>query len=504
MTKQVYTVSIETERGDTMERDQRWVKFRWYLHKFLVLLLVLLSGALAVFCLFFVNRFYLLVEPSDGTQITVPFGEEFVPPEVQTRLAGTYFLKQGIRVEADVAVHGNVDVSRTGEYTLELSADYWIFSGSGSCQVTVVDETPPEITLQYLPNHYTIPGEKYEEEGFSAFDNYDGDISDRVEVVEENGTVTYSVSDSSGNRTQVSRQILYKDTVPPEITLEGGETIHLDAATSFADPGFTAWDNVDGDLTETVQVTGEVNIYAAATYVLTYTVTDAEGNVGTAERTVIVDRAVRAETVKPEGKTIYLTFDDGPGIYTRELLDILKKYHVKATFFVVETDCAELMKDIVEEGHAIGIHSIHHDYREIYASEEAFFADLFGMQQIIYERTGVMTYLMRFPGGSSNTVSKFNKKIMTRLTKAVEDAGFYYFDWNVDSDDAGGARKAKHVFENVTEGVQKRRISIVLQHDIKDFSVEAVEDIICWGLENGYTFLPLDETSPGAHHGVNN
>ena len=72
------------------------------------------------------------------------------------------------------------------------------------------------------------------------------------------------------------------------------------------------------------------------------------------------------------------------------------------------------------------------------------------------------------------------------------------------SNDAGGAKKAKQVAKNVTEGAEKRRVSIVLQHDTKDFSVDAVEKIICWGLENGYTFRALDESSPGAHHGVNN
>jgi peptidoglycan/xylan/chitin deacetylase (PgdA/CDA1 family) len=111
---------------------------------------------------------------------------------------------------------------------------------------------------------------------------------------------------------------------------------------------------------------------------------------------------------------------------------------------------------------------------------------------------------MRFPGGSSNTVSRFNEGIMSYLTQAVQDMGFCYFDWNVDSRDAGGAKDAKAVYENVINGVQQQRISIVLQHDIKDISVLALEKILVWGLENGYRFLPLDMTSPTAHHGVNN
>ena len=112
--------------------------------------------------------------------------------------------------------------------------------------------------------------------------------------------------------------------------------------------------------------------------------------------------------------------------------------------------------------------------------------------------------MVRFPGGSSNTVSRFSPGIMTYLTQAVQDCGFQYFDWNVDSVDAGGAKTAKEVFENVIGAVQNRDVSVVLQHDIKGFSVEAVYRILAWGLDNGYTFLPLDMTSPAAHHGVNN
>ena len=208
--------------------------------------------------------------------------------------------------------------------------------------------------------------------------------------------------------------------------------------------------------------------------------------------------------VQPNGKVIYLTFDDGPSQYTPQLLDILDKYGVKATFFVVNTPYVHLVEDIVERGHAIGVHSATHDFKTIYASEDAFFADLTKMRDIIYNRTGVYTNLIRFPGGSSNTISKFNPGIMSRLTRAVEDMGYHYFDWNVDSDDAGSTRTKDGVVTNVINGCKNRKISIVLQHDIKGYSVNAVEEILIWGLENGYTFLPLDMSSPTAHHGVNN
>ena len=164
-----------------------------------------------------------------------------------------------------------------------------------------------------------------------------------------------------------------------------------------------------------------------------------------------------------------------------------------------------LLNNIVKAGHGIAIHSVTHDYSKIYASEEAFFNDLYKMQQIIKDYTGVTTTLMRFPGGSSNTISKnYCPGIMTQLTKAVKDQGFQYFDWNVSSGDAGGAKTADEVYNNVIQGISGKKTAVVLQHDIHGFSVDAVERILIWGIQNGYSFQALTSSSPVCHHGVNN
>ena len=210
------------------------------------------------------------------------------------------------------------------------------------------------------------------------------------------------------------------------------------------------------------------------------------------------------EVVIPEGKTVYLTFDDGPGKYTEKLLAVLKKYNAKATFFVTDTKYIHLLADIAADGHAIGVHSASHVYKEIYASEEAYFRDFERMYNRIYALTGIRTTLVRFPGGSSNRVSQFCPGIMTRLTKRVKEYGFQYFDWNVDSFDTCGANTAQQVYRNVVRNVSKKQCSIVLQHDIYAHSVDAVEMILQWGLENGYQFLSLEATSPGFHQTVVN
>jgi peptidoglycan/xylan/chitin deacetylase (PgdA/CDA1 family) len=92
---------------------------------------------------------------------------------------------------------------------------------------------------------------------------------------------------------------------------------------------------------------------------------------------------------------------------------------------------------------------------------------------------------------------------MSKLVKDVEAKGFHYFDWNVSSGDAGATTSSDKVYSNVVNHL-KSDVSVVLQHDTKSYSVNAVERIIKYGIENGYTFKALDENSFGAHHGVNN
>ncbi len=208
--------------------------------------------------------------------------------------------------------------------------------------------------------------------------------------------------------------------------------------------------------------------------------------------------------ILPEEKVIYLTFDDGPGRFTLRLLETLDRYDAKATFFVVDTGCYDALREIVRRGHSVGVHSASHVFKEIYASEEAYFRDLEKMRDIIFWETGVETVLVRFPGGSSNTVSRFNPGIMTRLTRAVQERGYQYVDWNVDSNDAGGAATADAVYHNIIRGIQGKRKAVVLQHDTRGYSVEAVERVLIWGLNHGYVFRYLGADGPICHHSVSN
>lgn len=203
-------------------------------------------------------------------------------------------------------------------------------------------------------------------------------------------------------------------------------------------------------------------------------------------------------------KTVYLTFDDGPGRYTKELLDVLDKYNAKATFFVTNQypTYRGLIKEEAKRGHTVAVHTYSHDYSKVYASESAYFKDLEKMNDIVEQQTGQRAWLIRFPGGSSNAVSKkYCPGLMTTLVKSVGEHGYYYADWNVDSGDASSSSNATEVANKVINDIQHHSVSVVLQHDTKGYSVDAVEKILQWGQEHGYTFKAMNKDSYMAHHG---
>ena len=168
-------------------------------------------------------------------------------------------------------------------------------------------------------------------------------------------------------------------------------------------------------------------------------------------------------------------------------------------------DYQDMIAKEAAAGHTVAIHSASHDYQKIYQSTDAYMADLYEMNDIIKAQTGKGADIIRFPGGASNTVSaKYCKGIMTQLVSLGETNGFQYCDWNISSGDAGETKDTDDVYNNVISGIQKHKVSVVLQHDIKKFSVDAVERIIQWGQANGYTFLPLTPTTEMVHHKVNN
>ena len=201
---------------------------------------------------------------------------------------------------------------------------------------------------------------------------------------------------------------------------------------------------------------------------------------------------------------VYLTFDDGPSIYTNDILDILDSYNVKATFFVVGkegTNAEEALQRIVDEGHTLGMHSYSHKYKELYESMDSFTQDFARIRDSIYQATGVESVCYRFPGGSSNTISEID---MHDFIDYLDSQGVEYYDWNVSSGDGGSMKLSTDtLLENCTKDIDTRDTSIILLHDSaeKPTTVEALPDIIENILARPDTvILPITENTRPIHH----
>lgn len=212
--------------------------------------------------------------------------------------------------------------------------------------------------------------------------------------------------------------------------------------------------------------------------------------------------SIRPSSLKRvEGKAVYLTFDDGPSDRTLEILDILDRYQVKATFFVIyqnDEKSKRIYQEIVDRGHTIAVHSASHKYSKIYTSVDAFLKDF----RIIYTQittvTGVKPQIFRFPGGSINP---YNVDIYQQLVAEMLRRGFVYFDWNVSGGDSDPDITSEEIIETVENNVSKYDKSIVLLHDseTKYATVDALGSIIRDLQDSGYTFHKLDKSVPAVN-----
>ena len=224
----------------------------------------------------------------------------------------------------------------------------------------------------------------------------------------------------------------------------------------------------------------------------------------------IVEAAVLEDTHKWDGREdssagirrVYLTFDDGPSANTDRILDILNQYGVKATFFVVAKDgYTDQYRRIVEDGHTLAMHSYSHKYSEIYASLDAYKEDLTKLHDFLYELTGENCNIVRFPGGSSNTISHVD---MWELIEYLNKTDMVYYDWNVSSGDASGGRKSiDQIKKNVLDNIDQFSNAVVLFHDAsgKDSTVDALPAIIEEILESDNTvLLPISDDTVRVQH----
>ena len=456
--------------------------------------LLAFSFFIIILCFFLLyNR---IVFKSSINDEIIDVGSEYSPESIGA-CYGNMFKCRNI----DVSLYNGVDTSKLGDYEVVYSVVYGKHKKSVVKKVSVVDRIDPVISvpsddLSICPN-----SDKYDVD-YMAFDNYDGDITAKVSVDVLDDKLILNVSDSSNNSVSKVINLKREDVTLPSISLNGSETIYILAGSDFTDPGYTAFDNCDGDITDRVSVSGEVSSVAGK-YNINYSVSDSSGNTFSLSRNVVV-----YSPNNNGNKVIYLTFDDGPSQYTGELLDILARYNVKATFFVTgrNSNYYHYIKRAYDEGHVIGLHTYSHDYSSVYSSIDAYFNDLNSIREVVKNQTGVYSSLIRFPGGSSNTVSRnYSIGIMSQLSSLVESKGYRYFDWNVSSGDGSSVIVDSSLYaQNVINGLGNGSYYIVLQHDTNINSVRAVSIIIEYGLSHGYSFGVLGMDSPTVHHGIAN
>lgn len=393
-------------------------------------------------------------------------------------------------ISKKIKIKSNVDTKKVGKYKVKYKLNYFIFYFEKTRTVIVRDNISPKIELKGSDTKVVCPNTDYVEEGYTAFDNYDGDITNKVVIQKKEDKIVYEVKDTSSNSVKVFRNIKYEDKVIPTLKLKGSSSVGVKLNSNYTDSGYIVSDNCDKDVVVTSN--NNINTKKVGKYVITYTAKDKSGNKATISRIVnVYDPSVVGY--------IYLTFDDGPSSSgsTKKILDVLNKKGVKATFFVVGSGDDNLIRREFNEGHAIALHTNSHNYASVYSSVDNYFADLNRISDKVYNITKVRTKIIRFPGGSNNTVSnRYSRGIMNTLKNKVLEQGYIYYDWNISAGDAGGCTSSDCVYNNVVPYLSKSRNNIVLMHDTKWATANAIERIIDYGLSNGYVFKTIDASVP--------
>ncbi|BCN30138.1 polysaccharide deacetylase family protein [Anaeromicropila herbilytica] len=205
-----------------------------------------------------------------------------------------------------------------------------------------------------------------------------------------------------------------------------------------------------------------------------------------------------ADNLEDGKKIAYLTFDDGPSYVTKEILDTLDQNDIKATFFILGSTMTEegeeYLKRMVEEGHAVGIHTFSHR-NNIYDSVDSYLDDFYKAFEQIYDITGVKPTIFRFPYGSINS---YNKKIKYELISEMERRGFTYYDWNVCANDSIGNPTEHSILSNVLKGLKKYCKPVILLHDasINEKTAKILPRIIDKIKEAGFEFDTVDKRTP--------
>lgn len=395
--------------------------------------------------------------------------------------------------DSDVKISGDINTNKIGNYEIT----YQLKNYKKTCKVSVKDTKAPDLKLKAYKADMK---EDIKPESFVESIKDDSKVSlsfKKKPTKDKEQTITIIAKDEHGNKAMKETTLtLVKDIEKP--------IIHTDTISVYvgSKPNYKSYIEVTDNLDSKPKIkidSSKVKTKKTGTYKLLVTATDRSGNKAKAKINV---------TVEEPSKVVYMTFDDGPSENTDKILKILKKYDAKATFFVTGNNQKynSSIKKAADQGNTIALHTYTHDYANVYSSTTAYFEDLQKVSDMVKQITGKAPKYIRFPGGSSNTISaQYSQGIMTTLDSMVHEKGYEYFDWNCSSGDAASNTvPTQDIVRNATS-CDYEQIMILFHDSIpKTTTVEALPEIIKNYKERGYVFKGICDDTPIFHHGVNN
>ena len=463
--------------------------------KLWIILSLVLGIILLVFLIWFIF-FDVSIILVNGKNITSTIYSEYSDP-------GVILKQHNKEIKPDkyqIVTSNNVNKDVFGKYYATYEIKYRLRTFKLTREIVVVDDIKPLI----LADKESIQRDYCSLKDLDSFtytinDNYDGEITDKGVVTKNENSYRISAIDSNGNEGVLDIPIVLTPKPDNIFKINGTSTIYAVRGAKYNDSGVTYTDGC-GNKLEGVIVNSNVDTSKDGKYTVTYQVDDKK-----LTREVIVYNPSSGSNISNKDRVIYLTFDDGPCQYTQKVLDTLNKYNVKATFFVTHqfAGYVHLIEKEYASGHAVGVHSYTHNWN-IYRSVDTYVSDFNRMNDDILKYTGVKSNIFRFPGGSSNTISRnYAKGVVKAIASYMTNQGYAYFDWDVDSGDASGASRSK-IYSNVVNGVKYCTKCVVLMHDIKPNTVNELDNILKTLTSNGYRFGTLSTASVTVHHAIAN
>lgn len=401
----------------------------------------------------------------------------------------------------NLMINSKVDSSKYGQYLVE----YKYKNQKEKLEVNVVDKIAPEF------NVYTqtiVKGQKINKTklvGEVIDDSKTKVILDQKYKFNKPGEyeIGVCVKDSYRNQTCQKTKVIVqpKDKEAPVISgltplvITQGQEANYDTGVSISD-------NIDQNPTYSIDF-ADFDNKTVGVYQIKYNAVDFQGNKSTYSREVTV------KEIEESTKILYLTFDDGPSINTPKVLEVLSRYQVKASFFVTgaSPDYYHYIKEANLQGHTIGMHTYCHNYEYLYGSIEQYQEDIEKISQVVKSQIGYIPKYIRFPGGTSNTISKqYQQGIMKQIVDFANQNDFIYIDWNAANGDGESYQTVPLLIEKAKNSGKGKTKIMMLMHDGGGSAktVEALPAIIEHYQNLGYEFRAIDQTTPEFHHGLAN